>query len=244
MAAIPYNSGTHVKYFARPGGKEVYDHYYGYLIRISAQHVPSFKPVIIAKMVDWLRTNDSEECALWWEKYWTPVHDPRRSAITLADCGYVSCTHQNSQEGKWKPIKRGAGCGKRSDERQSLASFMGNLVEYIHNDSEEHESDLIEWGRPNTFIRNPVPNKAEWDFVQDTHPFLLHFSFPMGIDKHGAEQWADIVSDIMTQGTMGKTPLHQQIEMQHEMMVARHLESGKKIEEYKNPWTKSIFDEI
>ncbi len=37
VAAIPYNSGTHVKYFAR--GKEVYDQYYGYLIRISAQHV-------------------------------------------------------------------------------------------------------------------------------------------------------------------------------------------------------------
>jgi hypothetical protein len=32
VAAIPYNSGTHVKYFAR--GKEVYDQYYGYLIRI------------------------------------------------------------------------------------------------------------------------------------------------------------------------------------------------------------------
>ncbi len=43
---------------------------------------------------------------------------------------------------------------------------------------------------------------------------------------------------------MGKTPLNQQIEMQHEMMVARHLESGKPIEEYKNPWSKTIFDEI
>ncbi len=88
VAAIPYNSETHVKYFAR--GKDVYDQYYGYLIRISVQHVPSFKPVMMAKMVNWLRTNDSEECtvecALWWEKYWTPVHDPRRGAITLADC--------------------------------------------------------------------------------------------------------------------------------------------------------------
>ena len=37
VAAIPYNSGTQVKYFAR--GKEVYHQYYGYLIRISAQHV-------------------------------------------------------------------------------------------------------------------------------------------------------------------------------------------------------------
>jgi hypothetical protein len=65
VAAIPYNSGTHVKYFA--GGKEVYDQYYGHLICISAKHVPAFKPVMMAKMLDWLRTNDSEECALWWE---------------------------------------------------------------------------------------------------------------------------------------------------------------------------------
>ncbi len=48
----------------------------------------------------------------------------------------------------------------------------------------------------------------------------------------------------MTQGRMGTTPLHQQIEMQQEMMVAGHLESGKPIEEYKNPWSKTIFDEI
>ncbi len=112
---------------------------------------------------------------------------------------------------------------------------MRNLVEYIHDASEEHESDLIDFGQPNTFIRNPAPNKAEWDFIQDAHPFLLHFSFPIGIGEQGAEKWADVVSDIMTQGTMGKTPLHQQIKMQHKMMVARHLASGKPIEEYKNP---------
>jgi hypothetical protein len=58
-----------------------------------------------------------------------------------------------------------------SGELQSLGSFISNLVEYIHNASEENESGLIELGRPNTFIRNPVPNKAEWDFVQDAHPF-------------------------------------------------------------------------
>ncbi len=76
VPAISYNSGTHLNYFAR--GKEVYSQYYGYLIRIPAQHVPAFNPVMMAKMVDWLRTSDSEECALWWEKYWTSVHDPCR----------------------------------------------------------------------------------------------------------------------------------------------------------------------
>ncbi len=83
MAAIPCNSGTHVK------ARRFTTNIYGYLIRISAQHVCAFKPVMMAKMVDWLRTNDSEEYALWWEKYWAPAHDPRRGAITLADSSLI-----------------------------------------------------------------------------------------------------------------------------------------------------------
>jgi hypothetical protein len=157
--AIPFNTGTHIKYFVK--GKEVFDEYYCYLIRISAQHVPEYKPIIIAKMVDWLRVNDSEKCALWLEKYWTPVHDHRRGSITLAGCCYVCCTHQNSQGGAWKPIKRGTGCGSRGDKRQSLGTFMSNLDGYIHNASEDHESDLIKAGRPNTFICYPVRSKVE-----------------------------------------------------------------------------------
>jgi hypothetical protein len=125
--------------------------------------------MMIAKMVDWLRTNNSEECALWWEKYWTPAHDPSREAITLTDCGlrYVSCIHKNSEGGKWKPIKRGPGCCARGDEQQSLGSFMSNPIDYIHNASEKHDLDLIMFGSPNAFIHNPVPNKAGWDFIQD-----------------------------------------------------------------------------
>jgi hypothetical protein len=45
---------------------------------------------------------------------------------------------------------------------------MSNIVTYIHNASEEYESKLLEVGRPNTFISNLVPTKAEWDFVQDS----------------------------------------------------------------------------
>ena len=97
------------------------------------EHVPEFKPVMMTKMVEWLRQNDSEECAVWWERYWTPFHDPRRGAYTLADCGYVSCTHQNSQEGKWRPVKRGTGCGAKGDERQGLGAFMSRLVDYIQS---------------------------------------------------------------------------------------------------------------
>ena len=61
FAAIPYNSGTHVKYFAT--GRAVYDKYYGVLIRISAQHVNAFNLITMDKMIKWLRVNDSEECA-------------------------------------------------------------------------------------------------------------------------------------------------------------------------------------
>jgi hypothetical protein len=56
----------------------------GFLIRISAQHVAKFKLIMMRKMVEWLREHDSEECAEWWEKYWTSFRDPRRGAITLA----------------------------------------------------------------------------------------------------------------------------------------------------------------
>ena len=131
----------------------------------------------MAKMVEWLRENDSEECAVWWEKFWTPFRDPRRGAYTLADCGYVSCTHQNSQEGKWRPVKRGTGCGAKGDERQGLGSFMSRLVDYIHESSAEHETS------PNSFIRDPVPVKGEWDAVQDLDPRILNFCFPMNLSQ-------------------------------------------------------------
>ena len=55
VTAIPFKAGTHVKYFFKD--KEIYKQYYGYLIRISAQHVPEFKPVMMTKMVEWLRKN-------------------------------------------------------------------------------------------------------------------------------------------------------------------------------------------
>jgi hypothetical protein len=53
--AIPFNTGTHANYVVK--GKEVYDKYYSYLIRISAQHVPKCKPITMAKLVDWLKIN-------------------------------------------------------------------------------------------------------------------------------------------------------------------------------------------
>ena len=109
-------------------------------------------------MVEWLREFDGERAASWWEKNW-------KRPFTLADCGYGNCTHQNHQEGKWKPIKRGTGCGANGDERQSLGSFVSYLVAFIKNASEESETTMLQAGRPNAFIRDPIASKKEWDQV-------------------------------------------------------------------------------
>ena len=101
FSAIPHNEGTHVKYFTK--GREVYEEYYGYFIKCSDIFDILHKPIMHAKMIDWLRTEDSEQTASWWARHWT-------GPWTLADCGYANCTHQNHQEGSWRPLKRGTGC--------------------------------------------------------------------------------------------------------------------------------------
>ncbi len=61
LSAIPYNEGTHVKYFTK--GRDVYEEYYGYFIRCSEIFDPKHKSVMHAKMINWLRTADSDETA-------------------------------------------------------------------------------------------------------------------------------------------------------------------------------------
>ena len=139
------------------------------------------------KMDTFLRTKDSARTADWWKRYW-------RGPWTLADCGYGNCTHQNHQEGKWRPVKRGTGCGANGDERQGLGTFVGNLVGYTRSASEDHEQKLIEAGRPNLFVRNPVPSKKEWDAVQALHPKILLCSVPCGrIARWDLEEYLDVM---------------------------------------------------
>ena len=138
--AIPYNTGSHLKYFTK--GRETYEEYYGYMIRCSSIWDIRHKPIMWAKMVHFLRTADSDRTAEWWRKYW-------QGPWTLADAGYANCTHQNHQEGKWRPTRRGTGCGADGDERQSLGSFTSKLVRYARSASEAHEQQLIELGHPN-----------------------------------------------------------------------------------------------
>ena len=109
-------------------------------------------------MVAWLHEHDGERTALWWQK-------KRTRPFTLADCRYGNCTHQNHQECKWKPIKRGTGCGANGDERQSLGSFVSYLVGFVKSASEESEEAMVKMGRPNAFIRDPIVTKKEWDQV-------------------------------------------------------------------------------
>ncbi len=67
LSAIPYNEGTHVKYFTK--GREVYDEYYGYFIRCSDIFYQRHKPIMHARMIDWLRATDSNQTADWWARY-------------------------------------------------------------------------------------------------------------------------------------------------------------------------------
>ncbi len=134
------------------------------------------------------------------------------------------------------PIKRGTGCSSRGDELQSLGSFMSNLVTYIYDANEEHESKLrwaailFQTKQNGTLYKMPICS--------------CHTSAsPWALANKGVEKWDDVVSDIMIQGRMGTTPLYQQIETQHES-IARHLDSGKPIEVYEIPWNKTSFDDI
>jgi hypothetical protein len=111
--------------------------------------------------------NDSNWVADCWAKYWT-------QPFTLADSGYgySNCTHQNHQEGKWKPIKHSTGCRARGEPMQSLGTFISYLVGFVRSAREESEKDLemIAAGCPNTFFQL---TKQEWDMVQ----VFKHFKF-------------------------------------------------------------------
>ncbi len=112
----------------------------------------------VGKMVQFLRIADSDRTAEWWSLFW-------QGPWTLGDAGYANCTHQSHQEGKWRPIKRGTGCGTNGDERQALGTFTSQLVRYARTASEGHEQKLIDLGHPNAFLRNPTPSKREWDDI-------------------------------------------------------------------------------
>ncbi len=95
-----------------------------------------------------------------------------------------------------EPIERGTLSSSHGDERQSLGTFIINLVGYIRDASEEHDSDLI---KSQQFFCNPVPTKVEWDAVQDIHLWLLQFCFPRQNRPDCRNQYSmgPIVSDIM-----------------------------------------------
>jgi hypothetical protein len=153
-AAIPYNTSFHLRYFTK--SREVYEEYYGYMIRCSSIWDTRHKPIMWAKMVDFLRTADSDSTADWLSRFW-------QGPWTLGDTGYANCTHQNHQEGKWRPVKRGTGCRPYGDERQALGTFPSQLVQHARSASEGHAQKLIDLGHPNAFVRNPTPSKREWD---------------------------------------------------------------------------------
>jgi hypothetical protein len=122
-----------LKFFTK--GREVYEEYYGFMLRGSAIFDLRHKPIMWDKMDTFLRVRDSARTADWWKRYW-------RQAWTLADCGYGNCTHQKHQEGRWRPVKRGTGCKANGDESQALGTFTSNLIGYARTASEDYEQHL------------------------------------------------------------------------------------------------------
>ena len=167
--------------------------------------------------------------------------------MALADCGYGNCTHQNHQEGKWRPVKRGTGCGANGDERQGLrvGTFVGNPVGYTRSASEDHEQKSIDAGRPNLFVRNPVPSKKEWDAVQALHPKLLLCSVPCaaGLSASDTAAFAELMADLTFAGGP-HDPLYLQIQKFHRAKLADHLAAGKAEKDFKCRIIKRLLDKI
>ena len=234
--AIPYNTGLHLKYFTK--GRETYEVYYGYMIRCSSIWDIRHKPIMWAKMVHFLRTADSDRTADWWLKHW-------QGPWTLADAGYANCTHQNHQEGKWRPTRRGTGCGADGDERQSLGSFTSKLVRYARSASEAHEQQLIELGHPNAFVRNPTPSKREWDDIQSLHRKVLLCSFPLaaGMNAEDRDSYTALIRDICCTG-LKSDPLYLKIQKFHALKLEDHLAAGGKPEDFKCRIRKKLLNTV
>jgi hypothetical protein len=194
--------------------------YYGYMIRCSSIWDVRHKPIMWEKMVHFLRTADSDRCAEWWRKHW-------QGPWTLGDCGYANCTHQNHQEGKWRPVKRGTGCGSSGNERQSLGNFVSQLVTYARKASEDHEQMLFDMGSPNAFIRNPVPRKKEWDSLQAFHPKIMMCTVPFvkAMSAADTEAYGEMMADIYWMGEL-LDPVYLKIQRFHADKLQAHLAGG------------------
>jgi hypothetical protein len=94
------------------------------MIRCSSIRDIWHKPIMWAKMVRFLRTADSDRTAGWCCRYlqgpWT---------LRVGDCYYGNCTHQCHQEGTWRPVRRGTGCGANGDESMDL--IQGNRPAWL-----------------------------------------------------------------------------------------------------------------
>ncbi len=192
------------------------------------------------KMVHFLRTRDSDQCADWWMNY-------RQGQWTLADCCYANCTHQNSQEGTWRPVWRGTGCGAKGDERQALGTFTSQLVQYISTASEDHENKLIQQGRPNAFVRELSPVKTDWDALQSIHPKAMVCSLPLGVGrKMTAEEtlaFEALILDLFYTHARSE-PVYLHIQKFHAAKLEDHLESCGKEEDFKCRICKKLLDKI
>ncbi len=103
--------------------------------------------------------------SMWREKYLTTFQDLRRDAITLADCGYVSCTHRTVRK-----VSGGLSRAERDVMPRSMSGSPWALLWVILS-----PTFAMRWrargcthrgAASNAFICNPVQSKVEWDYLQ------------------------------------------------------------------------------
>jgi hypothetical protein len=109
-------------------------------------------------------------------------------------------------------------------------------VQYVRTASEDHEQKLIKQGRPNAFVREPSPVKADWDALQNMHPKAMVCSMPLGVGrKMTAEEtsaFGELISDLFYTHPRCE-PVYLHIQKFHAAKLEIHLESGELEENFK-----------
>ena len=172
------------------------------------------------KMVEWLRKNNSEECAKCWEKHWTPFHDPVEVPLPwlIADMSAALNRTVRKVRGGLSRVERVV------LPRQSLGTFMRNLITYMNDARDEHEAAPIE---AQCVCSQSCTIKKELEYLQDLHPRLLYCCKLQNFSGDDTHHYSEIIADILMQGDRDHTPLYQKIEMLHAVA------SGKKLKDYK-----------
>ena len=138
VQVIPYSQGTHLKYFAK--GRDVYDEYYGLLLRCSSKFDPSHKEIMYEKMEEWVRMALRKQQSAMVRR----IGRPSTGLVPLHWLTVDTATVHI------RIIRKANGSPSSSALVAELAAI---------------ENEKIVAGHPNAFICNPELTKKEWESV-------------------------------------------------------------------------------